>query len=968
MYYFRLLIFIGAVFLVVVPDVFAFQGSLGSPNIRNITPEEYQGRVQNWHAAQASSGILYIANLGGVLEYDGEHWQAIDLPNTTALSIGIYQDTVFVGGVDEIGYLYAPSRDSAHTRYRSLTDRLPEGISDFGDVWQALSTENGIFFRTGKYLFRYKNGKFDHWKAETGFHFAFNVRGELYINVREKGLHKLVGNQLRLVEKGEAFAEDGIYAMLPFGEGRILIATRFKNLVIYDGNAIRDFKSEANPFLENNTLYNGIKLSDGSFVFGTIQGGIVRIDRQGQVLDIINKEMGMLTDVVYHLFEDREKNLWVSQNEGLSVIDILSPVKTLDERHGLEGMARAMIADDEQFLVGTTKGLYQRNGEGFGSPLFNKLDDFTDMPNHFMRFKNQLFFTATEGFYEIKGEELNQVLPQRYSTGITPSSQYPGFFFLSARDGLHIIKKEGERFTKVGKVEGINSEVNSVAEDSAGNVWAAVYTKGIYQLSWDGAEQSILNPTVRLKAADKKRPHVYKIGNEVFFGFEQSFMKYNSQLDSPVENVSVETDYFEDTNPGVFLMAASLDKDYWLRSGQFNIEAVREENNFIEQPSNLYLIESNQYNFIYPDAQGMVWFGTEEGLIRYDPSSSYEYNVDYQSIVREVKVHNDSLIYSGPRNNPKQFTLTYAENELRFQYAAPTFVRKDDVEYQVCLEGFDSKWSNWTSETQKDYTNIPEGDYTFKVRARNIHNKISRAGTFNFTVLPPWYRTIWAYGLYLIVIGGVLYGIHRIRINRILREQRIRNRIASDLHDEVSATLSSITYFAEAISQTKNGNKSERFVGLISESASEAKEKITDIIWSIDPDKDDWVNLLSKCRRFASDLFESKDMDYELDIDTDIARPLDIELRQQLWLIFKELVINAARHSQARKVEIRFGMEDNILRLVVQDNGKGIDEERLPKLGHGIKNIRKRARDIGAEIQLETDGAIGTRWIMTLKV
>lgn len=359
----------------------------------------------------------------------------------------------------------------------------------------------------------------------------------------------------------------------------------------------------------------------------------------------------------------------------------------------------------------------------------------------------------------------------------------------------------------------------------------------------------------------------------------------------------------------------------------------------------------------------MVW-----GLIRYDPSSSYEYNVDYQSIVREVKVHNDSLIYSGPRNNPKQFTLTYAENELRFQYAAPTFVRKDDVEYQVYLEGFDSKWSNWTSETQKDYTNIPEGDYTFKVRARNIHNKISRAGTFNFTVLPPWYRTIWAYGLYLIVIGGVLYGIHRIRINRILREQRIRNRIASDLHDEVSATLSSITYFAEAISQTKNGNKSERFVGLISESASEAKEKITDIIWSIDPDKDDWVNLLSKCRRFASDLFESKDMDYELDIDTDIARPLDIELRQQLWLIFKELVINAARHSQARKVEIRFGMEDNILRLVVQDNGKGIDEERLPKLGHGIKNIRKRARDIGAEIQLETDGAIGTRWIMTLKV
>ncbi|MDX1638614.1 MAG: histidine kinase [Balneolaceae bacterium] len=235
--------------------------------------------------------------------------------------------------------------------------------------------------------------------------------------------------------------------------------------------------------------------------------------------------------------------------------------------------------------------------------------------------------------------------------------------------------------------------------------------------------------------------------------------------------------------------------------------------------------------------------------------------------------------------------------------------------------------------------------------------------------LPPWYRTYWAYGLYVLTLYGLLYGGHRFRVNHILREQRIRNRIASDLHDEVSATLSSITYFARAIRQSKNGAQSDRFVELISESENEAKEKITDIVWSIDPEHDDWINLLSKCRRYASDLLESKGIDYELDIDTNINAPLDLELRQQLWLIFKEMVINATRHSDAGKVKLQFGIRDgDRMKLTVQDDGVGIPEKEMRRNGHGLRNIQKRARMIGADLHLETDRDFGTRWELTLVI
>nr|WP_286669029.1 triple tyrosine motif-containing protein [Fodinibius salicampi] len=361
---------------------------------------------------------------------------------------------------------------------------------------------------------------------------------------------------------------------------------------------------------------------------------------------------------------------------------------------------------------------------------------------------------------------------------------------------------------------------------------------------------------------------------------------------------------------------------------------------------------------------------TDDGIIQYDPSKDPYLQGNppepFKTHVRGVYVRGDSLINADLKN--EGYELEYEDNELRFQYAAAQYKEPSATRYQVWLEGFEEGWSDWTSEVQKDYTNIPEGDYTFHVRARDVYGTVSKADTFSFAVLPPWYRTWWAYALYVLLIGGILYGIHRVRINRILREQRIRNRIASDLHDEVSATLSSITYFAQAIRQVPDEQQADRFVSLISESASEAKEKITDIIWSIDPEKDDWIDLLSKCRRFASDLFESKDIAYELDIDTDIDQPLDLELRQHLWLIFKEMTVNAARHSKADKVKVIFEMEGNLLKLVVQDNGQGIQQSSGKREGKGIKSIRNRAEQIKADLQLETEEKRGTKWTMALRI
>ena len=156
-------------------------------------------------------------------------------------------------------------------------------------------------------------------------------------------------------------------------------------------------------------------------------------------------------------------------------------------------------------------------------------------------------------------------------------------------------------------------------------------------------------------------------------------------------------------------------------------------------------------------------------------------------------------------------------------------------------------------------------------------------------------------------------------------------------------------------------------MNLISESAGDAKEKISDIVWSISPENDDWEIFLSKCRRYASDLLESSDIKYELKIAESISGKLDMNSRQHLWMIFKEMLTNVVRHSKAERVDLIMDTEDDVFKIILQDDGIGFDPEQY-SYGNGLKNIHKRAESIGATLILDSEPSVGTRWRLEIKI
>jgi len=311
---------------------------------------------------------------------------------------------------------------------------------------------------------------------------------------------------------------------------------------------------------------------------------------------------------------------------------------------------------------------------------------------------------------------------------------------------------------------------------------------------------------------------------------------------------------------------------------------------------------------------------------------------------------------------PGEHRLAYDQNTCTFEFAGLSFREEAGVRYRYRMQGIDADWLPATSQRSVTYADLKPDAYVFEVFAINADGVPSQMpAALAFTIVPPFWQTWWFRILAGVIIAGILAMVYRYRVAKLLAIERTRLRIARDLHDEVGSTLSSISYFAEAI-RSQAGAPAEKFLALISESSSHAKEAISDIIWSIDPANDDWEKTSAKLRRYASDLFESKCIRYQIDLPT--AFPLQtmaMERRRDFWLAFKEMATNAARHSQCAEAKIQLTAAGKLFHLLVQDNGIGFDPEKLAP-GNGVQNIRARTRSLKAHLDLQTAPGAGTRW------
>ncbi|PKP36132.1 MAG: hypothetical protein CVT98_08975, partial [Bacteroidetes bacterium HGW-Bacteroidetes-15] len=290
------------------------------------SPIDYEAGTQNWAVVQDQRGVMYFGNVNGVLEFNGESWNLIPTANQSSVrSLSIDKDgIIYVGGYNELGYLLPDGRGIMH--YHSLIPFIEENLLDFGEVWDINCFEDTVFILTDRYLFRFIDGHLNYWESKNeGYYLTHNVNNELYIQELGVGLMKFENDSIHLVEKGDFFNEIMIHSIFPIEDG-FLICTRNNGLYTYKSInnkiAITPLQSisangkKLNDYFVKHSFYHGAELVDGLIALGSISGDILIVNRDWDVVDIINHETIGIKSPTFFLYFADNQYLWLALDNG----------------------------------------------------------------------------------------------------------------------------------------------------------------------------------------------------------------------------------------------------------------------------------------------------------------------------------------------------------------------------------------------------------------------------------------------------------------------------------------------------------------------------------------------------------------------------------------------------------------------------------------------------------------------------
>jgi signal transduction histidine kinase/DNA-binding response OmpR family regulator len=736
----------------------------GFKYFKNYNYKAYDHLPQNWAIAQAPNGIIYAANQGGVLEFDGVSWRIIGIPGyDTVRSIAIDQNgTIFIGGKNKIGLL-EPDKNGSLT-YKSLLNHLSGDVKNFSNVWRTHAAKEGVYSRTSNYLFRWDSNEMKVWEIP-GFRASFLCGGSLYVQQENKGLMKMQNNALTLLPGGETFARERIWMMVPYDTDsdspRLLIGTRALGFFLFDGKTLKPFATTAGDYLNKHNLYNGIRLTRGDFALATLTGGLVIMAHDGRLKYVFDKNSGLQDDNVKYVFEDNRENLWLALNDGISRIEYRSPFFLYDDRTGLPGLVQAVARRQGNLYAGTSSGLYvlRPHAKTFQPIPGISASCWSLLPS------GPSLLAATNGGVVLVDEKNNtHSILKDVSFVLTPSIKFPGRVWCGVDTGLLSLFVKSSAKTFVGpsgisryRVNAVSKSIYSIAEDSNGTLWLVTASGGVLKVDFsNGLDQPAVTP---YDIPDNPVNSNAVVAGHVIFASKKGIFRFDKQTDTLVPDYTLGKRFADGSNP-VFRIVQDKDKTIWFHSQSRNYHAVPQPGKDIAIHFKPFRrIPICQVNAIQPDGS-TTWFAGNDGLIRYDKTIKKDYSQTFPTLIRRVlineKQESERRIFNGCLDKPKTGNagkpafpvIEYSDRNLYFEFAAPFFEAETETRYRCFLQGYDSNWSIWTDDTRKNYTNLDPGLYTFRVQAQNIYHHHSEPAEFRFKILPPWYLTWWSYILY----------------------------------------------------------------------------------------------------------------------------------------------------------------------------------------------------------------------------
>jgi signal transduction histidine kinase/ligand-binding sensor domain-containing protein len=690
-------------------------------------------------------------------------------------------------------------------------------------------------------------------------------------------------------------------------------------------------------------------------------------------------------NVIYQLIEDQDGNVWVATDKGLYFTAISAnslPVVNFSfaakkGEHNITDMLE--MPTSEMWFTSWGNGVLSLNNnfEQRDVPLYR-----TPPPAHWPIFAKdavkltwtlhrhsktgKVWIGCTYGVmmvYDPATQRTEYLHPDALnrSTVRAITEDKTGQIWIGTQGG-RLLKSDGKTFTTVLD---IGSIIYKLFFDKQGLLWLATHEKGLYCLQPESGK------IIRHYTADAGG--LYANSGTDIEQLNDSIIVYSAGALNFInkKNGTVRLFRFEDGLPSNTVSRLRTDTagHLWLITAN-GLSRYNPHNNRITtygRKDGVNVAEMTT-SADYRTANNFLLFGGNNALLLFQPSHFTTPDAPPNVAITDFKLFNqflpvDSLLQQ------KQITLEPDQNSFSVYFSSLSYQQNSRLTFYYRMEGSNNDWQIADGSHFQNYALLPPGRYEFQVFAENSEGIRSPHITKLAVVIkPPFWRRAWFIALLAVLFILAVYHLHNLRIQRLLAVEKVRSRVARDLHDDMGSTLSTINILSSMAKSkmTTDAVKTAGYLSKISDNSQRMMEAMDDIVWSIKPANDSMQRIVARMREFATSMLEAKDIALHFTVaEPALGVKLDMEKRRDLFLLFKEALNNAAKYSKATNVWVNLSVQNKQLILSVKDNGSGFDVQHSDE-GNGLGNMRKRADSLNGNLQIVSEKGMGTEITLTM--
>ncbi len=729
------------------------------PPVQNFSPETYSAENQNWAMTQGPDDFIYAANNSGLLEYDGARWRLYDSPNKTILrSVKAVGKRIYTGAYMEFGYW--ERQVTGLLTYQSLTRDADLSLIEDEQFWNIFQVDDLVLFQSLNRIYSYdtKRSSFEVFEPEGSIVKAFLRDKALFFQLEGKGLYRLQdGKSIRLSDA--SFLKEDVLVNFLKTETGYLGVTAQSGFFRLEENKIQ--RLEIPSETKDKVIYSCEALEDGGFMLGTISSGVIHLNADLSFDYSINQRGGIANNTVLSIAEDRDANVWLGLDNGISVINSKSAFKVFKDEEGKIGSVYTAARKGDFLYLGSNQGLFYRNLNNEGSNFqlipatrgqvwsLNELGDALLCGHHLGTFVVE--GAAVRKIADIAGTWQMQWLDQ--SKGLVLQGNY---------SGLYVLQKTGNNWTLRNKLEGFDISSRYFARQGLQTVYVSHEYKGVFKIEVNAAFTQVLDYRLIAELPAAEKAGITPYDGSLFYVFKEGVFKLNPEGGTFEKDTVLTSTFFKvgDYSTGK-LVYDNTENKLWtfneqeiayvqpgILSGEFEV------NRFALPAKNRRDIPG--FENITPLGERIYLLGNTAGYLLFDlnKSSIDAFDIGIRTIQNSTRNGSYTYIDSGSEQ-----AFENRKSNFRFSYSVPKYDKFKSVVYQYRLKGYVDQWSPWTSQAFVAFENLPGGKYNFEVRARMGEQISQNTATYHFMINRPWYFSITAWIIYAVLLMLLIAGI-----------------------------------------------------------------------------------------------------------------------------------------------------------------------------------------------------------------